>query len=240
MSARVLASCLLLAFCSLASCLTPTPTWYGKPDQELEALLSQLRDVRGGAFEGEASRAPESPQEGELVRAIEALSLTYPSHVPVLVACASLAYERSDSVRAQKLLDQALAIRPDHVPATLLRVRIASEAGNLPYARRRLTEQLQLTPDDSVLHEAYAGVLYLLGDYEEALLELDLSDRLRRAPQGGWSTNYHRGLIAEAQGDLGAALGYYQLSCAQNTEFEPAARRRRWLEGRGTQDMPQP
>lgn len=216
-----------------AGCLTPSPRHVGSPDTQLESLLVDLRDTRGGTFERDrAVGSDEAGREAMVSREVSALALRFPRHVPVLVANASLAFERRDFIGAQKYLDQALQLDPVHAEATLLRVRIAAEAGNLPYARRKLREQLALAPDHAELREAHSGVLYLLGEYEEALAELDVADRLRGDEAETWKTNYHRGLIAEAQGDLDEAQEFYRLSCEENPEFELAARRHRWLEGR--------
>jgi len=220
----------LVFFACLSGCLTPPPTKTISPDERLESLLTQLRDVRGGEFDGGSEHGGATPREAQLIRRIHELTLTFPRHVPILVASASLAYENNDSVRAQKYLDQALALEPSNAVATLLRVRIAAEAGNLPYARRKLGEQIDLAPDDPSLREALSGIHYLAGDYEDALEELDIADRLRDDDENRSVTQYHRGLIAEAQGDVEAAKEHYRQSQEQDPEYQPAARRLRWLE----------
>ena len=222
----------LIAAFACSACLSPPPSYVGSADAQLEQLLVGLRDVRGGGFEREGPTGTQAAaMEGQLIREVRGLALAFPRHVPILVANASLAYERRDFVGAQKYLDQALQVDPVHREATLLRVRIAAEAGNLPYARRKLGEQLAYAPDDADLREAHSGVLYLLGDFDEALEELDVADRLREDGEGRWRTDYHRGLIAEARGELEEARDFYRESHEQNPDFEPAARRWRWLEG---------
>ena len=201
------------------------------PDARLADLLVELRDLRGGFSRSELGVGyDEAEQEGRIIADVRALALDHPRHVPTLVANASLAFEAADPVGAQKYLDQALRVEPRHIDATLLRVRIAAEAGNLPYARRRLEELLDLTPDEASLHEALAGVLYLDGEYERATRELELAARLRETTVPGGVTDYHRGLVAEAAGDLDAARAHYRRSLELDPDFEPAARRWRWLE----------
>jgi len=221
---RSCAPTLILCLSLQASCLSPEPGRVGSPDEELAAVLEELRFERGGDFsEGR------SPGEGNLVADLERLALVHPRHVPVLVANAAVAYEENDPVGAQKYLDQALALDPTSVPATLLRVRIAAEGGNLPYAQRKLREQLELAPDDPRLREALAGVLFLLGQYEEALVELDVAEHfLEEGERGG--TDYHRGLIAEAMGRFEEARAYYLKSQGGEASADRATRRLRWLE----------
>lgn len=236
-SLRVGLTPLFLVMAGMLGCVSPSPSRTQSPDVELAALLEDLQRLRGGSFDGGGEESYSSldaqrDQAGEIgliEEDLRGLALTFPAHVPTLVANAALAYERRDAVRAQKYLDQALFQDPIHLAATLLRVRIASEAGNLPYARRKLKELIQVLPDSPEAHEAYSGVLYLAGDYEEATQTLDLVDRLRGDETLTWRTSYHRGLIAEAQGHFDEANAHYQHSQSLSPGFTPAARRSAWL-----------
>lgn len=236
--------CVVLVFLIASACVSPSPSRVSSPDAELASILERLRDARGGAFSSEFDSSSEEADarvtaaatEGELAAQLRELGFTYPRHVPTLVANAALAYERNDPIRAQKYLDQALNYDPADLTATLLRVRIASEEGNLPFARRILRERIALIPDSPELHEAYSGVLYLMGEYEQALAELDLVDRLRDESMGTWRTDYHRGLIAEATGQFEEARNYFRRSREQQPNFERASRRETWLDSRSTQD----
>jgi tetratricopeptide (TPR) repeat protein len=239
--------------------MSPSPSQVVSPDEELAAILNHLREMRGGEFSTDlngtqAVRPPvvvpaadststssrdrdhSAAVEGELLARLRELGFTYPGHVPTLVANAALAYERHDSILAQKYLDQALNHDPANLSAILLRVRIASEDGNLPFARRVLRERIELFPDSPNLHEAYSGVLYLMGEYEEALAELDLVDSLQDESMGTWRTDYHRGLIAEASGRFEEARNYFRRSREQRPDFERASRREKWLDSRSMQD----
>ena len=195
---------------------------------ELREALTDLESARGGDL-----RSPDTSAENleaAILQRIDRLAFENPDHPPTLVAKAALAYESRDFITAQKHLDQALRADPTSVPATLLRVRIAAEQGNLPFARRKLDEQLALHPDHAGLHQARAGILYLTEDYEEAMEELDLAERLGATEV--WRLNYHRGLIAEATEETELALEHYQRCLEENPDFEPALRRERWLNGR--------
>ena len=230
---------LLLTLAVTTSCLTPDLEEQQSPDEELSRLLQELREVRGGSFSrtrhGSLSRSEVAVREGELVAGVRKLSFVYPRHVPVLVATAALEYEAGRLVAAQRQLDQALSLEPTHVPATALRIRIAAEQGNLPYARRSLEEQLRMSPDSAFLHESMAGLLYLLGEYENAQRELTLAGRLSVGDQTdervrNWRLQYNLGLVAEAQGKIATAKRHYARAHELQPEFEHAQRRWRWLE----------
>lgn len=200
------------------------------PDAELAQLLLELKRLRGGSLEGSLEDRGTRSRENEIARELREMTLVHPRHVPTLVANAAVAYEGNDSTGAQRFLDQALRLQPDHVSATLLRVRIAAEAGNLPYSLRKLEEQIQLAPDSPALRETRAGVYFLLEDYERALFDLDTVERLRGDEEDSWRTEYHRGLIAEAQGLNQKAQDHYFRCRELNPDFEAAERRWYWLE----------
>ena len=215
------------------SCLTPEPAAMTSPDEELEILLSELEGARGG-FDGDETtldggRRFPSATELELARALRQLAFEHPRHVPTLVANAAVAFEANDFVGAQRYLDQALRLDPTHVSGTLLRVRIAAEQGNLPFAMRRVREQLEQAPDDPRLRETLAGIHYLLGDFTAANEQLDLALALAEEGENEWRIEYHRGLIAEGEGDNDRAREHYRRSQDLNPEFEPSLRRWRWL-----------
>lgn len=222
---------LLCATLLAPSCLSPEPGVNPPPDTELRATLRALKDVRGGEFEVTEAASNSGTSEDELVRELQSLAFRYPRHVPTLVANAAVSYERGDPVNAQKYLDQALDVDPGHVHASLLRVRIAAEEGSLQYASRWLRSQLELAPDNTAVREAYAGVLYLQSEYKDAEQELDNVERLLGPEhEDAWRLAYHRGLIAEARGDLGRAEELYGRCSELNPEFERGMRRWRWMQ----------
>ncbi len=224
---------LLLLF--LGGCLTPDPGESVSPEYRLSELLIELRDLRGGEFRDPAVSERSSRRDAEIRGQIRELANVHPRSLPVLVASAALAFEDGDSILAQKFLDQALRVDPLHVPAVLLRVRVAAESGNLTYARRLLDEKLQVLPDEADLHSARAGIHYLLAEYREAARELDVVEALLEGEEA-WRTAYHRGLLAEAEGDWDAAREFYETSKEDRPSFERATRRWRWsshqLDGR--------
>lgn len=212
--APILSVALLLA-CSCVS----APIGAGPhPSERLAAVLSQERDVTDEA----------------LARDLRALSLESPGHVPTLVADAAQSIETGRVARATALLDAALDREPDHVDAVLLATRVATRSGDLAGARRRVEAALRLRPDAAELHGAEASIHYVEGRHVEALAALDRADALA----GGvtWRTAFHRGLIAEGRGDLGAARTHFAEANELEPDFEPAARRLRWLEASGAKD----
>ena len=193
-----------------ASCVSPPVHQGPTPDERLEALLS-------------ASEEPDL----ELARQLRALSLQAPGHVPTLIADAALSMETGRDERAVSLLDLALKAEPDNVEAVQLAVQLAARSGDLAGAHRRVEAALRTRPDAPGLHEAYAALLYVEGEYPEAVAALDRADAL----SGGmtWRSHYHRGLIAEDLGELEAAEGHYESCTLDAPDFEPAARRLRWI-----------
>ena len=231
-SRRTLPVLLALA---ISGCLSPPPSEVPPPDEALREALRELRAARPEAFGAERQAGDEDARRrGDAsATAVEAgvrrLALVHPRHVDTLVASAALALEGGNEARAERQLDQALAVDPAHVPALLLRTRLAAESGNLSSARRRLEDALELRPDDVDLCEALAGVLYLQGEHEATLAELDLVDRLDA--DRAWRSDYHRGLVAEAREDLSTAREHYRRSLVVRSDFEPARRRVRWIDG---------
>ena len=155
-----------------------------------------------------------------VVRAgIRRVSLEYPEHVDSLVANGALALSSGDSAAAEQWLDDALALDPGRTDAAVLRARIAAEAGNLPGAVRILRRTLIVRPDAPEVHEAFAGVLFLQGDLEGAREELDIATRL-----GGSTARiaYHRGLLAEREGQAPDAARWYRRAVDADPEFMAA------------------
>lgn len=223
LSVRALAGRLALASIPLLAggCLATATLEQGDPALELREHLEDLR-----------SSDPENPpprDDGGPGSPLSILAFRHPAHVPTLVAAAAVAHEAGHDLRAQKLLDQALRRDPGHVTATLLRARVACEEGNLSLARRKLEESLVLHPDEPALHEALAGVLYLLGRLPEARAGLELARELRGDEEPSWSISYHLGLVAEAEGDTGQALAHYRRALELAPDQDSARARERWL-----------
>lgn len=209
LSMRLLA---LVAGVQLAACVSPPIGREPSPSADLKSVLTGGRDL---------------PVE-QLARSLRALSLEHPRHVPTLVADAALCLETGRVGRATALLDAALQLAPDHGDAVLLATKVAARSGDLGSAWRRVNAALRTRPDAPELHEASAALHFLEEQYGESLAALDRADAL--AGEASWRSSYHRGLVAEAQGNLTAARDYF-LQCEDDASaFEPAVRRRRWIE----------
>ena len=111
---RLLPAVILVALC-VSSCLSPDPGVEREPDAELRAMLTALRDVRGGEFDRTTRGPGDGPDEGPLVRELRALAFKHPQHVPTLVANAALAYEQGDSVA--RSATSTRRSRPNRPPA---------------------------------------------------------------------------------------------------------------------------
>lgn len=207
-TARALA---VVAGLHLAACASAPVGGGPSPDARLESILS-----------GFDERSVE-----DLARDLRTLSLDSPRHRPTLVADAALSIETGRTDRATALLEQVLAAEPDHVDAVLLSTRVAARNGDVVGARRRVERALRTRPDAAGLHEADAALLYLEDRHGEAIEALDRADLLRG--EASWRSAYHRGLVAEATGDLSAAEEHYARCEELEPSFEPAGRRLRWI-----------
>ena len=207
----------------VSGCATTSPVLRQEcydPDAQLAAVMVPLEAQRAqGCGTGDCRQL-----ESEVGR----LAMVCSGHVPTLMANALIAYDQHQPIVAQQFLDDVLARARVHPDAAVLRSRIALEEGNLPFARRLLGEQIKLTPDNAALREAHGAVLYFDRQWTAALGELSLAAELG-APR--WRIAYHRGLVAEGQGDLEAARRYYTESVSEQPGFAPAQSRLRGLRG---------
>lgn len=218
----VLATALALAGCapsSLASRRTAAD-----PDQRLDEIL-QAYDSNRAAESGclddfEAGHAVVDC--GRLRRQVEALALEHPRHVRILLVDAQLAYVAREPVRAQQLLDQVLALDPAQGDAAALRARIALGEGNLRFASVLVARSIRLSPAHAELREVQAATDYLAGRFDDARRALDAAARLG-AP--AWRVAYHRGLLAEAEGDSTLARQCYEEALTDRPDWAPAAAR---------------
>jgi tetratricopeptide (TPR) repeat protein len=189
------------------------------PDTRLAQLVDEYDQAKAGHAESDGSILHDCTR---IQLETERLALDVPGHVPTLMACAVMAYEAKETVKAQRYLDAVFHDQPAHAEAAILRSRIAIDEGNLPYARRLLSTQIQYAPDNPSLREAYSGVLYMSHDLEAARNEITAAEKLG-APT--WRVAYNRGLIAEAGGQNEEAQRQYQAAVDGNPNF-PQARSR--------------
>lgn len=215
---RIAALAALLAFASCAH------SWGHRthvidPDKRLGDLLHDYEEFKKRGEDDSKHLVV----DGERVKnEIERLSLEFPRHVPTLMANAALAWDHREYAKTQSYLDRLFAIAPVHADAAVLRSQVAVREGDLPYARRLLEAHRQYVPDHAGVREALSAVDYLGKDYDAALAELAVAERLG-AP--AWRIAYNRGLIAEARGDLAAAAAAFEACLSANPDYQPARSR---------------
>lgn len=221
---------LLLSLCA-AFALAACHTSFGhrdqacSPDQRLDELLDQYDHAKNGGVDALDGGRHLVYDCERIHNEIERLALEFPRHPRILLANGALAYETREPEKAAGYLDDLFEIEPSSPDGAVLRSRIAIDAGNVPAAKRLLTTQLGYRPDHAGLHEALASALYLERDLAGARMELALAERLK-APS--WRVAYHRGLIAEAAGDVEGAQREFQRAHDENPQFTRAKSR---LEG---------
>lgn len=212
LSKPALITCLALSV-QLSACVTPPLSERPSADEQLEQLL-------------------DGPKSAGLASDLRALSLQQPNHVPTLIADAALSVATGRTERAVSLLDLALKAEPDNVDAVTLSVRVAARSGDLAGAHRRVEGALRTRPDSPGLHESHAALLFVERRYEEALEALDRADAL--TGEVSWRSHYHRGLIAEDLGEVAAAETHFAACTELQPDFEPAARRLRWIKAQAS------
>lgn len=218
---------LLLSLCA-AFTLAACHTSFGHrdqtcgPDQRLDTLLDQYDQAKRGEVDALGGGRHLVYDCERIHNEIQRLALEFPRHARILLANGVLAYETREPEKAARYLDDLFEYEPSSPDAAVLRSRIAIDTGNLPAAKRLLATQLSYRPDHAGLHEALASALYLERDFAGARLELALAERLK-APS--WRVAYHRGLIAEATGDVEGAQREFQRAHDGNAEFTQAKAR---------------
>jgi len=202
------------------------PAWPSPHDADVrvEAVLERWRSMRAAGGTCEGADRPDIPRVdcAAFRRELERLALDFPNHPRLLLARAVLAHETGRPARAQAFLDARLGRPGSHPEAAVLRARIAAEEGNLPFAARMLREQVELRPDHAGLREAAAAVAYLREELDEAERQLGAAERLGSP---AWRVAYHRGLLAEARGDLVEARARYRTALRHRPDFGPARSR---------------
>lgn len=231
MSARLALALLpLLVACATEAQLTD-------PDRMLAEKLELYQDL-----EDEHGRAEHADRHGgqvldrqRLRHDIERLATEFPGHPPTLMACALVSVDGGEPERAQEYLDRLFRLRPIHPDAAILRARLALGDGNAPLARRILEQHLAAVPDHPGLYEALAGVQYQAGETPAAWRNLATAESLG-AP--GWRVAFHRGLLAEAEGEAEQAQAAYRRALELDPAFQPARARLTGLAARGRAPSP--
>lgn len=219
---NIVASIALALAC--AACGTPDfghRTEVVDADQRLDALLEAWRESR------ESGRQPSGSAhivvDAQRARnEIQRLALEHPSHARTLMANAALAYDARETEKAVDYLDRIFHLHTAHAEAAVLRARIAVEQGNLPYAKRLLAQQIAHAPDHAGLREQLSATCFAADDYAGALASLDAAEKLG-AP--AWRVSFHRGLVAEAQGQVEQAAGCFRATLEQKPDHQPSKAR---------------
>jgi len=218
-----------LAVVALAvSCAHQPVASNGDPNVRLQVLLEEWQSTRnGGNACVSGGLAYPYIDCGRIQAAIERLALDFPTHPPILLANAVIAFETGQPEKSLDYLDAIGHQAGTSADAAVLRSRIAVQQGNLPFAERILLENTERQPDHAGLREALASIHYLSGDYGEARRALRIAERLG-APS--WRTAYNRGLIAEAEGNDSAAIAHYRAALSERPGWSLAEARKRGLE----------
>jgi len=200
-----------LVFVALVACATQRPPSCeaGDPDVKVTDLHSAWLAAPACTLYAGAPKAGggETRSRAFLRRQAQNLAFRHPTHVRTRMLLAAMAYDANDPNDATRHLDTLLRLQPTHPEAAILRSRISVEEGNTPAAVRLLESQIRLRPDHAGLRESLASAHFVDRDYAAASAALDAAESL-----GGRAERvaYNRGLIAEEQGDLEAARGFYQ------------------------------
>lgn len=214
---------LLVLTAILGLALSSACTWSGagEPGAELDpAVVDAELDTWIDQLEtGEEVRLAQ--------RRVTQIAQEHPTHARAQWMAAVIADERGDEISTRLYLDRVLQVDPSHAPAHALAARIAVEAGDLGRARKLIDRGLLLRPASVGLHEMDAFVARVSGDLDRASAALDKVEGLG-GPRA--RTAFHRGLIAEAQGDEDAAREAYRRALIADKDFGEAKERLRALE----------
>lgn len=222
-SRTVLLILLVMLFSSACASRRPGPPEGLEPRAQLSWWLDRWEEARPGEDPDGRARGL-SPTV--IRRGMRDLAVSEEPDPMVYAANGLLALEQGDRPRAERWLDDALALDP-HLPAAVqARAQLALTEGNTAGARRLLESLLTVRPEMGVAHEALAGVAFLEGDLEEAEASLAMAQALD-GPSARLA--YHRGLVAEFAKDTDAALVHYARALELDPGHRQASRRRRAL-----------
>jgi tetratricopeptide (TPR) repeat protein len=103
-----------------------------------------------------------------------------PPLTPVLLARAQCEFALGHEARAAELLEQSLAKQPDHAPALILAAEMALRRQDTESAARSLEKAAKASPANVAVRYQLAAVYRRLGREEEAHVEKDRMDELKR------------------------------------------------------------
>lgn len=196
--------CMLALVCSACTHTNNTKQVY-QPDEQLDAVLAKynVNALYGIYCQGYQGRVSDC---GRLANDLGVLSMSYPQHQKIGFTSAIVYHQMGQRIDSQMVLDRLLSEPNAMSEAAILRSQIAMQEGNINLARTVLQRQVQLQPDHPELHATLAATYYLEGRYKKAEAVIATADRLG-APV--WRTNYHLGLIHEAQSHWAQACHFY-------------------------------
>jgi tetratricopeptide (TPR) repeat protein len=190
-------------------------------DQRLDTLLEAWRESRdSGRQSGGSAHIVVDAQRAR--NEIQRLAVEHPSHARTLMANAALAYEAREVEKSVDYLDRLFHLHTAHADAAVLRARIAVEQGNLPYAKRLLAQQIAHAPDHPGLREQLSATCFAADDHAGAASALDAAEQLG-AP--AWRVSFHRGLLAEAQGQPDEAARCFRATLEAKPDHQPSKAR---------------
>lgn len=231
---QMLRPILLLALLLAPACNTPGKGYRPQSIDPDETLLDLYEAYEAGTDQRDTVRGSLNYDPGHYWNEIQKLAVEFPRHIPTLFACSAIAYDRRDYELSATYLDSLFHVQPVHPEAGVLRSRVSIREGNTNRATDVLTQQIRYTPDNAGLREALAAVLYLVGDYDGALDELEMAARLG-AP--AWRLEFNLGLIHEVEGRTEEAMAAYQAALDENPDCGEAASRLAGLRARAGEDV---
>lgn len=143
------------------------------------------------------------------------------------VALAAAYLFSHDLDKALPLLDKSVIEEPGDYDVRMMYARALRDRKQYPAAARQFHEALKLKPDSREAWNDLAGMLYILGSYEQSLAAFDKARQLGEDTPANW---YFRAIIQDRLKDYKPALESYQhflsISQGKNLDEEFKARQR--------------
>jgi Tfp pilus assembly protein PilF len=134
-----------------------------------------------------------------------------------------------DFEHALPLLEKSVTEEPQNFDLRMMYARALRDRKQFPAAAKQFSEALRLKPDSRECWNDFAGMLYMLGNFEQSLAAFDKAKQLGEDTPANW---YFRAIIQDKLQDLKPALESYQhfLSISQgkypDEEFKARQRAR--------------
>lgn len=135
----------------------------------------------------------------------------------------------NDYPRAERLYSTAIRKFPADSPSTsrayLSRALVRTKLNRPTEAIEDLDQAVAIRPDWATPYLGRAKVLYSVGRYPEARVDLQATLARLEPPSNGAIEHYYLGLVAERLGELDTAMAEYQ----KTAEIDRPSRDKRWL-----------